>query len=122
MRLSVDHPHAGENRLLDRLLALPDRRGRYRALLEELSGALFRSGLLDRELDAIEAALREPLALEALAHLDRGEAGGGARGRFGDSLPPREFLRRRAESVAAQLAGREEGFVPRPVSFGAPRR
>jgi len=122
VRLSIDHPHAGDNRLLDRLLALPERRARYRALLGELSGKLFDSGLLDRELDVIEAALREPLALESLAELDRGEAGGGARGRFGESLPPREFLRTRARSVAAQLEGREEGFVPRPVSFGPPRR
>jgi len=128
VRLSIDHPHAGDDRLLDRLLAIPARRARYRALVEEHFATLFRSGLLARELDAIEAALREPLALESLAELDRGESQAPSRGpfgggRFGDSLPPREFIAKRAASVAAQLEGREEGFVPRPVRVpGPPRR
>ncbi|MFM7249928.1 MAG: CotH kinase family protein [Planctomycetaceae bacterium] len=128
VRLSIDHPHAGDDRLLDRLLAIPARRARYRGLVEQHFATLFRSGLLARELDAIEAALREPLALESLAELDRGESQAAARGpfgggRFGDSLPPREFIAKRAASVAAQLEGREEGFVPRSVPVpGPPRR
>lgn len=126
VRLSIDHPHAGDDRLLDRLLAIPERRARYRQLVEELFATLFESGLLDRELDGIEAALREPLALESLAVIDRGEGRGQGpfgSGRFGDSLPPRDFIAKRAASVRAQLDGTERGFVPRPVAVpGPPRR
>lgn len=120
VRLSIDHPHAGDDRLLDRLLAIPEHRARYRALVEELFSTLFESGLLDRELDSIEAALKEPLALQTLAVVDRGEGAGAGpfgSGRFGDSLPPRAFVERRAASVRAQLDGREEGFVPRRIAI-----
>ena len=126
VRLSIDQPHAGDDRLLDRLLAIPEHRARYRALVAELFATLFESGLLDRELDAIEAALKEPLALQSLAVVDRGEGAGAGpfgSGRFGDALPPRAFIEKRTASVRAQLDGHEEGFEPRRIAIpGPPRR
>jgi hypothetical protein len=119
VRLSLDHPHAGDDTLLDRLLAIPARRERYRAILAELVAGPFARDRLHAERDAIEGATGESLALESVAVVLRGEgAGPMGSGRFGDALPPRAFIEKRADSVAAQLSGRETGFVPRPVMVG----
>jgi len=119
VHLSLDHPHAGRNALLDRILAIPDHQARYREIVAELAGGCFTPERLLALLEPIEAALKEPLALEAFAVVQRGE---GANGRFGQSMPPRRFIEERTQSVTAQLEGREEGFVPRPVGGPAPAR
>jgi hypothetical protein len=33
-------------------------------------------------------------------------------------MPPRRFIVKRTESVAAQLEGKTKGFEPKPISFG----
>lgn len=121
VRLSIMHPHAGDNPLLDRILAIPAHRDRYLAIIAELGRGCFTETWFLERIDAMERVLREPLALETFAALERGESRGG---RFGDSLPPRRFAVERTRSVAAQLAGDEEGFVPRPfpAGFGGPPR
>jgi len=125
VELSLDHPHAGADTLLDRLLALPARQARYREIVGELVATSFTADRLLAHLTALEAGFREPLALEAWAVLLRGEGGGNGmpgNGQFGQSLPPRDFIRRRLAAVHDQRAGRTTGFVPRPVGFGPPRR
>lgn len=77
----------------------------------------------------MEHALKAPLATEAKAVAARKEGFGGngfgmgfGGGQFGQSMPPRRFIEKRTESVAAQLAGRARGFEPIPLGagFGGP--
>jgi spore coat protein CotH len=120
--LSVLHPHRGQNRLIDRLLAMKDVNAKYRTLLKELTTTCFTKERLLKDLSAIEKVTKEPLAREARAVRARKEAPGGfgfgpPGGVFGQSLPPRRFIEKRTESVAAQLAGKSKGYVP-PAGFG----
>jgi spore coat protein H len=140
--LSLQHPHAGDNRLIDRLLAIPQNKDRYLALIREQLTGVFTREKLEARLAEIEKQIAEPLAREQDALSKRpvpppgegrgGGAGGGFGGRggfgpgggqYGQSLPPRLFVERRLESIEAQLAGQREGFQPRPfgMGFGRPR-
>jgi hypothetical protein len=140
--LSLLHPHAGDNRLIDRLLSLPRNKQRYLALIREQLAEVFTREQLEARLESIEKQVAEPLAREQAALASRneprrpggdvfgGRGGFGARGGFGgggqygQSLPPRLFIQRRLESIEAQLAGQRSGFQPRPfgMGFGGPRR
>ena len=140
--LSLQHPHAGDNRLIDRLLAIPQNKDRYLALIREQLTGVFTREKLETRLAEIEKQIAEPLAREQAAVAKRpvpppGEGGGGGAGggfggrggfgpgggQYGQSLPPRLFVERRLESIEAQLAGQREGFQPRPfgMGFGRPR-
>lgn len=128
VELSLEHPHAGQNKLIDRLFAIQEHRSRYQAILKDLTTTSFDSQSLLASLQQIETALKEPLALEgkAVAARREGQAGNGfgagfGNGQFGQSMPPRLFIEKRTESVAAQLSGKSKGFVPKPfgVGFGA---
>lgn len=129
--LSIHHPHAGENKLIDRLFAIPEHKERYLEIIGNLCATSFsREGWLAR-LDQLEKSLKGPLAREAKAvaarREGRGRSGqfgtGFGGGQYGQSLPPRKFISLRTESVAAQLAGESRGFEPRPLGagFGRPR-
>jgi spore coat protein CotH len=125
LELSVMHPHAGQNRLIDRLLALKEVKAKYRKVLEELTAGPFTTPRLLKELDAVEAALKGPMEREKKAVAGRKEETGAAGGPFGGavfgaSLPPRAFFERRPKAVAAQLAGTSKGFVPAQFGFGPP--
>ena len=139
--LSLLHPHAGDNRLIDRLLAIPQNKDRYLELIREQLAAVFTRENLETRIAAIEKQVAEPLAREQAAFAARrenlgpgGAPGGfggrggfggglGGGGQFGQSLPPRAFIERRLESIAAQLAGERTGFQPRAfgMGFGPPR-
>lgn len=126
VELSVAHPHAGQDKLLDRLFAVPRYKERYLAIVRELSETKFTKPKLFERLDQIERALKEPLANEAQAVAARKEGTGGGGGgfgmgfgggQFGQSMPPRKFIEKRTASIAAQLAGTAKGFEPK--AFGA---
>ena len=125
MELSIDHPHAGQNKLLDRLFAIPEHKARYLAIITELSTMSFTEARLSETLDQIEQALKVPLAAEAKAASARkeGRVGTGfglgfGSGQFGQSMPPRKFIELRTKSVSSQLAGNSKGFEPKPLVFG----
>lgn len=126
LELSVMHPHAGQNRLIDRLLAQKDVSARYRKILDELMAGPFTSVKLLKEVDAVETALKGPMERERKAVAARKETpvgpGGGPFGGvvFGASLPPRAFFEKRPKVVAEQLAGASKGFVPTAFGFGPP--
>jgi spore coat protein H len=132
MDLSVMHPHAGPNRLIDRLLAIKGVREKYRKVLKGLAATCFAKERLLKELDAVEKVAKGPLAREAKAAQAREEGGGGfgpPRGMFGRPVPLKTFFEKRTESVAAQLAGKRKGYVPAagfafgpPGGFGGPPR
>ena len=137
VELSLTHPHAGDNRLIDRLLAIPAHQERYRSILRELTDGPFTRDRLIALLEPVEKALQGPLAREAKAVAARdaasragmtgpgaprpggfGPPGGMGNGQFGQSMPPRRFIRKRTESVEDQLAGKRGGYVPKPFNPG----
>src|SRR5204863_334127 len=86
---------------------------------------VFNVAALGKEIDAIEAAAKDSLAREKKAVEARKEGGGpgfGPPGAPGGPFggPPMElrtFVQKRSASVAAQLAGKSQGNMPRPA-FG----
>lgn len=124
VNLSIHHPHAGKNKLIDRLFAIPEHKEKYLAILKDLTETSFTSKRLLANLEEIEKALKGPMAREAKAVAARKEGRGTGFGKgfgggqFGQSMPPRRFIELRTESVAAQLAGKDKGFEPRPFGFG----
>jgi spore coat protein H len=124
MDLSIAHPHIGPNRLIDRLMALPDVKERYRKTLEELVAGCFARERLLSVIESVEKATREPIAKEEATAKARDEAGGS----FG-FLPPgmewgapdlRTFVEKRLASVEKQLSGKSEGYVPKGGFPGGP--
>lgn len=118
--LSLRHPHAGENRLLDRILANDDFRQRYDAIVREMFEQHFQKDKLLAGLEPIEEALKAPAEREQAAAAKRGEKKGGfgfGGMQFGQSMPPRSFIDQRIESIKAQLSGTSDGYVPK--AFGA---
>ena len=131
VELSIHHPHAGQNKLIDRLFAIEEHKKRYLAIVKELASTCFTEERLLASLEAIETALQDPMATEAqaiAAQKENGAGGGfgfgggfggrGGNGQFGQSMPPRKFIEERTQSVAAQLAGQNKGFEPKPIVFG----
>jgi spore coat protein CotH len=120
--LSLTHPHAGENKLIDRLLAIKEVNERYRKILKELAENCFSKDRLLRDVAAIEKATMEVRLKEAKAAQARKEGGGfgfgpPGGGMFGRSIDLRTFIIKRTESVVAQLDGTRKGFVP-AMGFG----
>lgn len=125
VELSIHHPHAGKNKLIDRLFAIPEHKDRYLAIIKELTATSFARKPLLARLDEMEKAMKEPMAREAKAVAARKEGGGGpgmafGGGQFGWSMPPRRFIEKRTANVAAQLAGEAKGYEPKMIGFGPP--
>lgn len=126
MDLSLLHPHPGQHKLIDRLLAMKDVNERYQKLLKELAGTVFSRERLLAEVDAIESVTSERLTREKKATEARKEGAGGpgfgfamGGGMFGQGPSLRTFIEKRTASVAAQLAGERKGYVP-SGRFGIP--
>ncbi|MFN8855158.1 MAG: CotH kinase family protein [Planctomycetaceae bacterium] len=111
--LSLEHPHQGENRLIDRLLRNPARREAYKVHLRGLVSRVFHPGglgTLAAEWERFAEPMRER---EAAAWSARGESTEGGFGMWGRSgMRPSEFIKLREASVLSQLEGAAEGFVP----------
>lgn len=132
--LSIDHPHMGENKLIERLLAWDDFKQTYHARLRELTENCFgKQGSTTTSLPVVQAALKELIAQEArraaTAHVARGPGGfapgPGGPGLFGGQPPLETFLVKRRESILAQLDGKSQGKLPGrnlglPGGFGPP--
>ncbi len=124
--LSLRHPHAGENRLLDRMLADETFRNRYNTLVQELFEQQFQKDKLLAILEPIEMTLKEPFERERAAVAGRNEKRGGfgfGGMQFGQSMPPRLFIDKRTDSIKAQLGGTSEGYIPKAfgAGFGPPQ-
>src|SRR5262249_15805403 len=123
MDLSLTHPYAGENKLVDRLLVIKDVREKYQKLLKELSEKTFTKEQLLKEIEAVEKVTKEPLVKEKKATEARKEPapGFGPPGAAAPQPPDlKTFAEKRTASVAAQLAGKSKGYVPARVGFGTP--
>jgi putative heme-binding domain-containing protein len=123
MDLSLTHPYAGENKLVDRLLAIKDVNEKYQKLLKELSEKTFTKEQLYKEIDAVEKVTKEPLAKEKKAVEARKEAppAFGPPGAAGPQAPDlKTFVEKRTSSITDQLAGKSKGYVPAGFGFGPP--
>jgi putative membrane-bound dehydrogenase-like protein len=123
MNLSLTRPYPGPNKLADRLLADKAVSRKYHKILRELSTTCFTRERLLKDVEAIEKATKGPLAREAKAAAARRKRTGGfgpPGAMFGTPPSLRTFVAKRTASVAAQLAGKSKGYVPR-FSFGPPR-
>jgi putative membrane-bound dehydrogenase-like protein len=119
MDLSLTHPYPGDNKLVGRLLAMEEVSAKYQKLLKDLSATCFTKEQLLKDVEAIEKAIKEPLARDRKAVEARREAppGFGPPGAQAPQPPDlRTFADKRTASVAAQLSGKSKGFVP---TFGA---
>src|SRR5207302_1935505 len=75
--MSIEHPHLGEINLIDRLLAMRDVKQAFRKEIRRLNETVFTEEALGKEIDAIEAATKDPLAREKKAAEARREGGFG---------------------------------------------
>ncbi len=126
MDLSLTRPYPGENKLPDRLLAIAEVRAKYLALVEQLFSTVFTNARLLEQIEKLETETQELRDREAQAAAARqepapgfgGPAGPGGQPGQGPQAPDlKTFVRQRSASIAAQLAGNSEGFVPQPFGF-----
>ena len=123
--LSINHPHVGENKLIERLLAWDEFNATYRHQIRQLTDACFGDkGLTTQSLPVVQAALKELIAQDAKRAAAAQPAGGPGGfgpgpGMFGGQPSLETFLVKRRESITAQLAGTSKGKTP-GMSFGPP--
>lgn len=126
--MSLTHPYPGENRLVERVLAVKEHNDRYQAILKELSSTCFAKDRLLANLDAIEKATKDARDREAKAVTARRENmgfgfGAGPGPGFGagpGQTSLRSFIDRRTAAVADQVAGKSKGRAPQGFGFGPP--
>lgn len=122
--LSISHPHMGDNKLLDRLLAWDEFNRSYRDHLRRLTETCFGdNGLTTKSLPQVRAAIKDLIAEDARQAAATppprgpGTFGPGPGGMFGAGPPLETFLIKRRESILAQLAGTSKGRTP-AMGFG----
>jgi spore coat protein CotH len=120
MNLSLIHPYTGQHRLIERLLAAPEIRARYLAIVKELSTTSFSERELLSRIARVESAINKPLAREAEAVSARheSEAGSQAGGITSQAPALREFAVERSASIRSQLKNPETGYIP--AGMGGP--
>ena len=116
MDLSIVKPYV-ENKLADKLLAIPDVKAKYLSIVKELAATALDKDHVLKSLATIEQVAKAPMEADAAAAKARREAGGPPA--FGARPPELKlFIEKRVESVAAQIAGTRKGFEPKPQGFG----
>ena len=120
MDMSLARPYGGENRLVDRLLAITEVREAHQKILKELSTTLFRKDRLLADAAAVEGATKAIVEREEAARAERAEPPVG----FGPPGAPRApdlrvFAEKRTASIADQIAGKKDGYRPQ-FNFGPP--
>lgn len=109
--LSIEHPHVGQNKLLDRLSAMPEWKAVYRRKLQQICDEVFTPAVFGQWLTEVAEALKQPLKRDKTAAEKRREPVGG--GMFGTtSIELAQFMEQRKSSLEAQLAGKSRGYTP----------
>ncbi|MBM3996974.1 MAG: hypothetical protein FJ303_22905 [Planctomycetes bacterium] len=109
--LVIQRPLGGRIKLVDRLFALPEVQEKYLKVVKEIAGLAFSRQRLLKELDAMQAALRQHLALEKEAMEARKDKRDAASEAFANWFAPaemRSFIERRTAAVAKQLEPSDE--------------
>ncbi len=118
--LSIEHPHVGENKLIDRLLAMPEVRQAYRQELRQILDGAFGPDALLRDIALLDQHLGQLVVRDREAADQRRDTAfgfGPPGGPFAAAPPVEEFVRQRVDSAAKQLAGKGKGYVP-ATGFG----
>lgn len=118
MDLSLTKPYAS-CKLAERLMAVPGVSEKYAGVLKEVCAKGFDKDIVLKSLKAVEEVAKPEMEKDAKAVQARREFGGG----FAFGAPPpdlKTFVEKRAESIAAQLAGKSKGYVPQAFGFGPP--
>lgn len=121
-RASIWHPWVGENRFIQRVMAVEEFRRIYRAHLEDFLARLFAPDRLHQRIDEIAAVLRDPLTAESAFRLDKFEQAVGLKPvtpwpgetQHGLNHPAHQlkrFIDARAKSVRRQLDGESKGMI-----------
>jgi spore coat protein CotH len=121
-RASIWHPWLGENRFIERVMAVEEFRRIYRSHLEDFLARLYVPDRLHRRIDEIAAVIRDPIAAQSAFRLDKFEQAVGLKpvhpspGEWPDTFnrPAHElkrFIDKRAESVRRQLDGKSKGMI-----------
>ncbi|HYV28273.1 MAG TPA: CotH kinase family protein, partial [Candidatus Eisenbacteria bacterium] len=120
MNLSLLHPHAGEHKLIERLLADEEVRARYLKIIKDLSATSFTESELLTRIDKVENAIKDPRAKEAKALAARNETDAAHQaGQIAAHAPSlRDFAVKRPASIQSQLKNLETGYVP--MGMGGP--
>ena len=126
---SIWRPWVGENRFLERVMAVAEFRRIYRAHLEDFLARLYVPERLNQRIDAIAAAIRDPIAAESAYRLNKFEQTVGLKPvapartwqtginyplPVHDFIPAsdlKKFIAGRARSVRSQLAGESQGVL-----------
>ena len=119
---SIWHPWIGENRFLERVMAVEEFRRIYRSHLEDFLSRLYVPERLHRRIDEIAAVIRDPIAAQSALLLDKFEQEVGWKpvqpspGELRDSFNRpahdlKRFIDKRAESVRHQLDGKSQGMI-----------
>jgi spore coat protein CotH len=119
---SIWHPWVGENRFIERVMAVEEFRRIYRSHLEDFLSRLYVPDRLHRRIDEIAAVIRDPISAESAFRLDKFEQEVGwkpvrpSSGEWLDAFnrPVHElkrFIDQRAESVRRQLDGKSPGMI-----------
>lgn len=114
---SIWRPWSGENRFLERLMAVASFKERYRAELERQLRELFIPERLARRIDELATVARPVITAESSERLLRFEDSlqAGDSPTPSDQRPPyriKRFIEIRADSVRQQLDGRTLGLIP----------
>src|SRR5204862_268771 len=120
-RASIWHPWIGENRFIERVMAMEEFRRIYRSHLEDFVSRLYVPERLHRRIDEIAAVIRDPIAAQSAFRLDKFEQAVGLKPvqpspgelPYGPNYPGvheiKRFIEKRAESVRRQLDGKSRG-------------
>jgi hypothetical protein len=119
---SIWHLWIGENRFIERVMAVEEFRRIYRSHLEDFVARLFVPDRLHQRIDEIAAVIRDPIAAQSAFRLDKFEQEVGLKpvhpspGEMPNTFnrPAHEmkrFIDKRAASVRRQLDGKSTGMI-----------
>lgn len=99
---AISTPYTGKNRLTERVLAMKEHNDAYRGHLKSLTAGAYSPKEMNALIAKLEGAIKDAVAKEP-------KTGGGFGFGFGKKQDLRDFVKKRSDSVIAQLEGKSEG-------------
>ncbi|MFO0804023.1 MAG: CotH kinase family protein [Gemmataceae bacterium] len=116
MDLSITKPYV-ECKLADKLMAMPEVKVKYMSIVKELATTAMNAERVMKVVASVESVAAPAMKRDEAAAKSRREPG--AFPAFGAKPPElKAFFEKRAESIAAQLAGKSKGYEPKMPAFG----